>query len=86
MDFNECFNQESDYHNRISNFKDKILGKLFFTQWRGADRESMVFGFFNNYKEVLKLTDGYTIDFSIKKGLPKNHNLGFYKDIYVGRN
>ena len=44
----------------------------------------MVFGFFNNYKEVLKLTDGYTMDFSIKKGLSKNHNLGFYKDIFIG--
>lgn len=84
LDFNKCFNEISDYHNRISNFKDKILGKVIFTQWRGADNSSMVFGFFNNYKEVLKLTDGYTMDFSIKKGLPKNHNLGFYKDIFVG--
>ena len=32
------------------NFKDKILGKVIFTQWNGADHDSMVFGFFNNYK------------------------------------
>ena len=86
LDFNKCFNEISDYHNRISNFKDKILGKVIFTQWRGADRRSVVFGFFNNYKEVLKLTEGYTIDFFIKKGTPKNHNLGFYNDIFVGVN
>lgn len=86
LDFDKCFNKESDYHNKISNFKDKILGKVIFTQWNGADHISMVFGFFNNYKDVLKLTNGYTLDFSIKKGLPKNHYLGFYEDIFVGRN